>query len=312
MPVLDIRSICKTISGRKILDQISFTVDSGEIVGFLGPNGSGKTTTIKMIMGLLSIDEGEIFINGCSVKKEFEKALCRVGGIIENPEMYGHLSGWTNLKMFANMHGNISEETIEETVRMVHLEDRISDKVRRYSLGMRQRLGVAQAVLHEPNLLILDEPTNGLDPEGIKELRDTLRSFAEKGAGVLVSSHLLAEMQLMCDRVCIIEKGRLIAKQSLRDLTEVQAGELLSYHFDVGEPEHFVQLLRQMPAPEPRMEGSSVVLPATREKAAELVRLLVEHQIPVYGLYPEQKSLETAYLEVTKGLSHMVGTEGGQ
>lgn len=217
--VLKLENVSKVIKGVRLVDNISFEVNKGEIFGFLGPNGAGKTTTIKMITGLYSITEGQIFIDGHNVVKNFEKALNSVGAIIENPEMYGYLSGLDNLKIYARMHDGVTKARIEEVVRLVKLENRINDKVSHYSLGMRQRLGLAQALLHKPRLLILDEPTNGLDPKGIKELREMLRELAEKEKlSVLVSSHLLTEMELMCDRFGIIDGGKFIGIKTKDDI----------------------------------------------------------------------------------------------
>ena len=242
--VLELKNVSKKLGGRKVVDSLSFTVNSGEIFGFLGPNGAGKTTTIKMIVGLLSIDEGEILIEGKSIKKNFEKAMQTIGGIIENPEMYDYMSGMANLKMFAKMHGNISKERIDEVVELVGLTGRIGDKVKKYSLGMRQRLGLAQALLHEPKLLILDEPTNGLDPAGIKELRDTLRTLAdEKGVSVLVSSHLLSEMELMCDRFLIIDKGVFTDIRSLDDIKEESLDGKSDYSFEVSDADKALDII---------------------------------------------------------------------
>ncbi len=242
--VLELKNVSKKLGGRKVIHELSFSVNSGEIFGFLGPNGAGKTTTIKMIVGLLSIDEGEILIQGKSIKKNYEKAMQMIGGIIENPEMYDYMSGMANLKMFAKMHGNISKERIDEVVELVGLTDRINDKVKKYSLGMRQRLGLAQALLHEPKLLILDEPTNGLDPAGIKELRDTLRTLAdEKGVSVLVSSHLLSEMELMCDRFLIIDKGVFTDIRSLDDIKEESSDGRREYTFDVSDAERSLNIV---------------------------------------------------------------------
>ncbi len=244
--VLELKNVSKKLGGRKVIHDLSFTVNSGEIFGFLGPNGAGKTTTIKMIVGLLSIDEGEIFVEGKSVKKNYEKAMQTIGGIIENPEMYDYMSGMANLKMFAKMHGNISKQRIDEVVELVGLTGRINDKVKKYSLGMRQRLGLAQALLHEPKLLILDEPTNGLDPAGIKELRDTLRTLAdEKGVSVLVSSHLLSEMELMCDRFLIIDKGVFTDIRSLDDIKEESADGRSDYVFDVSDAEKTLNIITE-------------------------------------------------------------------
>ncbi|MBR6802106.1 MAG: ABC transporter ATP-binding protein [Eubacteriaceae bacterium] len=242
--ILELKNVSKKLGGRKVVSDLSFTVNSGEIFGFLGPNGAGKTTTIKMIVGLLSIDEGEILIEGKSIRKNFENAMSMIGGIIENPEMYDYMSGMANLKMFAKMHGNISKERIDEIVELVGLTARINDKVKKYSLGMRQRLGLAQALLHEPKLLILDEPTNGLDPAGIKELRDTLRVLAdEKGVSVLVSSHLLSEMELMCDRFLIIDKGVFTDIKSLDDIKEENSDGRRDYNFEVSDAEKTLQII---------------------------------------------------------------------
>ncbi|MBE6038990.1 MAG: ABC transporter ATP-binding protein [Anaerofustis stercorihominis] len=244
--VLELKNVSKKLGGRKVVDNLSFCVDSGEIFGFLGPNGAGKTTTIKMIVGLLSVDSGEILVDGKSVKRNFEKAMQKIGGIIENPEMYEYMSGKANLKMYAKMYGRIPKKRIDEVVELVGLTGRINDKVKKYSLGMRQRLGLAQALLHEPKLLILDEPTNGLDPAGIKELRDTLRTLAdEKGVSVLVSSHLLSEMELMCDRFLIIDKGVLTDIKSLKDIREQSIDGVGEYSFDVSDGTKAVKLVME-------------------------------------------------------------------
>lgn len=219
--VLELKNVSKIIGKKRLVDNISFEVYKGEIFGFIGPNGAGKTTTIKMITGLYKISKGEIYIDGIEVRKDFEKALQGVGGIIENPEMYGYMSGRDNLKIFARMHDNVSAERINEVIELVKLGKRIDDKVSQYSLGMRQRLGIAQALLHKPKLLILDEPTNGLDPMGIKELREMLRKLAdETEIAVLVSSHLLSEMELMCDRFGIIDEGEFIGVKTKEEINK--------------------------------------------------------------------------------------------
>lgn len=161
---------------KQILKNVSFELDESDILAFIGPNGSGKTTTIKLILGLQGIDKGSVNINGYDIKKDFVKAIEKVGAIVENPDTYMYLSGWDNLKLTANMYKNISDEAIKDIVKLVDLETRIHDKVSKYSLGMRQRLGIARALINKPNILILDEPTNGLDPEGIKDLRNLLKN----------------------------------------------------------------------------------------------------------------------------------------
>lgn len=222
--VLEVIDITKEIDKFRAVENINFEVYEGEIFGFLGPNGAGKTTTIKMITGLYKITKGKILINGYDVEKHFEKALESVGAIIENPEMYGYLSGLDNLKIYGRMHEGVDEKRIREVINLVKLENRINDKVKKYSLGMRQRLGLAQALLHKPKLLILDEPTNGLDPMGIKELREMLRELAIKdNIAVIVSSHMLGEMELMCDRFGFIDNGHMIG---LRSKDDIKSGSL--------------------------------------------------------------------------------------
>ncbi|MCC3372370.1 ABC transporter ATP-binding protein [Cohnella sp. REN36] len=216
--VLSVRDIKKKIKNKWIIKGISFDVRAGEVFGFLGPNGSGKTTTIRMLVDLIKPTEGQIFICGIPVGNKPDEALQYVGCIVENPELYPYLSGWENLEHFARMLKNVTKQRIHEVVEIVGLNQRIHDKVRTYSLGMRQRLGIAQALLGKPKLLILDEPTNGLDPQGIKEMRVFIRSLAQEGLSVFVSSHLLSEIQLMCDRVAIISHGNVTAVGHVADL----------------------------------------------------------------------------------------------
>ncbi|MEG1254946.1 ABC transporter ATP-binding protein [Clostridium sp.] len=305
--VLELKNVSKIMGKRKVVDNVSFQINSGEIFGFLGPNGAGKTTTIKMITGLLNIDEGEIFISGNNVKKNFEKALSGVGGIIENPEMYGYLTGRTNLEIYGRMHGNISKERIDEVINMVKLENRINDKVKKYSLGMRQRLGVAQALLHNPKLLILDEPTNGLDPMGIKELRDTLRFLAEKdGLAVLVSSHLLSEMELMCDRVGIIDNGKIIDMKTLKDIKNQETSSINSYEIEVDNVtkaqstmEYAIAEINKNAVLE--IKGNKFVVSCSHEDIAKINQILVKADILVYTIAPLANTLEDEFMKITKG-----------
>ncbi len=293
--VLELKNVTKIMGNRKIVDNVSFEINSGEIFGFLGPNGAGKTTTIKMITGLLKIDEGDILISNNDVKKNFEKALSQVGGIIENPEMYGYLTGRTNLEIYGRMHGNISKERINEVIKLVKLENRINDKVKKYSLGMRQRLGVAQALLHNPKLLILDEPTNGLDPMGIKELRDTLRHLAEKeGLAVLVSSHLLSEMELMCDRVGIIDNGKIIDIKTLKDIKKQNIESLITYELEVSN----YSLARKIIENDYSKISEEITVDFKENKI--LISLIMEN-ILVYTIKPINNTLEDEFMKVTTG-----------
>ncbi|AQR78298.1 ABC transporter ATP-binding protein [Paenibacillus larvae] len=299
IPILQIENVTKQIRRKTIIDNLSFEVNRGEVFGFLGPNGAGKTTLIRMVVGLMSITKGDIYVGGQSVKKDFEKALLQVGAIVENPEMYKYLSGYRNLIHYARMIPGITPERIEEVVELVGLKNRIHEKVKRYSLGMRQRLGVAQALLHKPSLLILDEPTNGLDPAGIRELRDYLRRLAQKeNVAVVVSSHLLSEMELMCDRVAVIQQGRLINIQDIRSGNEEQTECLIT--FEVDRKESAVRVLEKWKNQTGISLGEhSVTLELSREEVAEANTILVEAGIKVYGIRQINKTLEDKFLEMT-------------
>ncbi len=300
--ILEIKDVCKHYGRKTVVDHVSFSVNEGEIFGFLGPNGAGKTTVIKMITGLIRIDSGEIHVNGYNVAKNFEKAMARVGGIIENPEMYGYLTGRTNLKLYARMHKNVEKSRFDEIIDTVKLGNRIDDKVKKYSLGMRQRLGVAQAILHQPNLLVLDEPTNGLDPVGIKELRDTLHTLTrEHGVAVLVSSHLLSEMELMCDRFGIIDNGRMIDIKTMGDIQE-DGQNLIRYHLEVSDVEKASRIAADLtPDSAPAIDGAFIDLSVTRDEIAQLNKAWIENGLLVYELSPVKKSLEEEFMDITNG-----------
>ena len=301
--VLELRNVSKIMNGKALVEDINFTVNKGEIFGFLGPNGAGKTTTIKMITGLYSISKGEIYIDGNSVKNNFEKALQGVGGIIENPEMYGYLSGYDNLKLYARMHGVISKRRIDEVVKLVKLGNRINDKVSRYSLGMRQRLGVAQALLHKPKLLILDEPTNGLDPMGIKELRQTLRELAQKeGLSVMVSSHLLSEMELMCDRFGIIDGGKMIGIRTMEDIKKNTSANIKTYILDVDNKEKALDIIRANNKNVSIIDSDDgIKVSCEKDQLARVNKLLIDNAISLFTVQILTKSLEDEFMEVTKG-----------
>jgi ABC-2 type transport system ATP-binding protein len=299
-PVVRLQDVTKKIGGRTIIDRVSVEIYPGEVFGFLGPNGSGKTTTIRMMVGLMALTSGDIRIAGHSVKTAFPQAIREVGAIVENPEMYKFLTGYQNLLHFARMNPNIPRQRIDEVVELVGLQERIHDKVKKYSLGMRQRLGVAQAVMHRPKVLILDEPTNGLDPAGIRELRDYLRKLArEEGTAVFVSSHLLSEMELMCDRVAILQNGRLVDVRPLRPELAEAGGKAEAVEFEVDRPEAALRLLDEQ-------DGGSVAnglltVVADRPRVAAINRRLVEAGIHVYGIRVRTKTLEDQFLELTGG-----------
>lgn len=217
--VLEVKNVSKSFGKRKVLNKISFDVYEGDIVGLIGPNGAGKTTLIKTILNLYNSDTGSVKICGFDTKTNLEEALSRTGSIIENPDMYLNISGKKNLKITALINNIKDKDYIDKMIRFVKLEDRINDKVKKYSLGMKQRLGLANALIKRPRLLILDEPTNGLDPLGIKELRETLKEINEKeNMSILISSHILSEVENICDRVLIIDEGKIISDFGIEEV----------------------------------------------------------------------------------------------
>ncbi|WP_168123634.1 ABC transporter ATP-binding protein [Paenibacillus sp. HB172176] len=298
--IVRMNEVTKRIGSRTIIDKLTLDIPLGEVFGFLGPNGSGKTTTIRMMVGLMKLTSGEINIDGHSITKEYEKAIRHVGAIVENPEMYKYLSGYRNLIHYARMIPGITSHRVKEVVQLVGLEARIHDKVKTYSLGMRQRLGVAQALLHKPKLLILDEPTNGLDPAGIRELRDYLRRLAkEEGIAVFVSSHLLSEMELMCDRVAIIQNGKLIDVRAIQGQKDeiVQTRRIL----EVEDADAAVSTLAASEQPAEKLAPNLITILANKETTAEANAILVKAGLKVYGIREDVKSLEDQFLEVTGG-----------
>ena len=295
--ILKCENLNKLIGKKQILKDVSFEVESGDILGFIGPNGAGKTTTIKLILGLQSISSGSVQINGYDIKKNFEKAIEKVGAIVENPDLYMYLSGYENLKLIANLYKNVSKSRIDEVVKLVGLENRIKDKVSKYSLGMRQRLGIAQAILHKPNLLILDEPTNGLDPEGIKDMRELLINLATKEhMGILISSHNLAELENFCNKVCIIKNGEVVETNSISDVKkEVSKGYFI---FEIDNVKEAIILIGEDVT---TIDDKRIKVAITKEQVPDLVRKLVMQNIKIYSVVEETLTLEDAFLKKTGG-----------
>ena len=307
-PVVQIRGVSKYFGKRKVVSDLTMTTYAGEVFGFLGPNGAGKTTTIKMLVGLIGIDEGSIAVCGQDVTRHFEKAMANVGAIVENPEMYKYMTGMQNLMQYARMRKGVTRERIDQVVELVGLSKRIHEKVGKYSLGMRQRLGVAQALLHHPKVLVLDEPTNGLDPAGIRNLRDILKNLAhEEGICVLVSSHLMSEMQLMCDRVGILVNGQLIQVTSVEEMVEGMQQKAPRYRYHVQDAQRAAALLEQEPQCtveltdgehlEVQLEGEEI-----QTRLGQLNRKLMETGVVLFTVAPtESQRLEDAFIELTKG-----------
>lgn len=298
---LEVHNLTKKIGKKLIVENVTFQIEKGEIFGLLGPNGAGKTTIIRMIVHLINRTEGKVVINGHDLDQSFKEAMGEIGAIVENPEFYKYMSGMKNLKHYMRMATkDVPVERLDEVIRLVGLEQAIHQKVRTYSLGMRQRLGVAQALLHSPSILILDEPTNGLDPQGIREFRDYLRLLVNQGISVLVSSHLLSEMELMCDRFAIIEKGRL-THISRMDET-VQLGSQTKQHvmFEVDNTEQAFNLLVNQNLGEGRkLEAGFIYASMDRETVAKANQLFVSNGLQVYEISYLKASLEDRFLEIT-------------
>jgi ABC-2 type transport system ATP-binding protein len=302
-PIVSLRGVTKRIGRTIIIDNLTFDVPQGEIFGFLGPNGAGKTTTIRMMVGLMSITQGEIVIKGKNIKHDFEQAIRHVGAIVENPEMYKYLSGYHNLIHYARMVPGVTKERIDEVVKLVKLETRIHDKVKKYSLGMRQRLGVAQALLHRPSLLILDEPTNGLDPAGIRELRDYLRYLTRsEGITVIVSSHLLSEMELMCDRVAILQQGKLVDVKTIQDFMADSQDGTQTYLIEATPAELVHAAIVSMTGvKDAKIVPQGVEVVTERDCIPDILADLMRRDIRIYGVQVLRQSLEDRFLEMTGG-----------
>ncbi|ECJ9746141.1 ABC transporter ATP-binding protein [Listeria monocytogenes] len=297
--VLKLEYVTKKIGQKNIVHDISFDIHKGEVFGLLGPNGAGKTTIIRSIVGLIRRSEGTVFINGKNVDTEYKAAISEVGAIIENPEFYMYMSGWANLKQFARMsQKNITDEHIREIVELVKLTGAINQKVKTYSLGMRQRLGVAQALIHSPALLILDEPTNGLDPQGMAEFRTLIRDLATNGTSVLISSHLLSEIQQITDRFAIINKGVLTHIEKMSDLIE---NHVAAYKLKVSDPVATTTVLATLPVKLVAQNEDLFKIEVAHEDVHLIARALIQANIDLLEMVPLQASLEERFLELTKG-----------
>lgn len=300
--VLELNQLTKKLGGENVVEDLSLSVKRGEIFGLLGPNGAGKTTTIRMIVGLIKITKGKVLVNNINTKKDFSKAMAKIGAIVENPEMYKFLTGYRNLLHFARMaNKKITKERMNEVIRLVGLQDAINKKVKTYSLGMRQRLGVAQAILHQPSLLILDEPTNGLDPQGIREFRSYLRELTKDGTSVIVSSHLLSEMQLMCDRVAILQKGKLINIETVNELDGKNHSNKVNTHFDVSDVGKALNVMQKhFPDIQYNIKEGNLNLVIKKDQIPSINERLLQNGVYVYGINTKSQTLEDKFLKVTK------------
>lgn len=299
IPAIEVKKVSKIIDQTEVIKNISFSVAPGEVFGFLGPNGAGKTTTIKMMVGLMKMTQGDIYIHGKSITTDFKVAIKHVGAIVENPSMYNFLSGWKNLIIYARMSRNVSIDQIKKIVKLVDLEKVIHKKVKTYSLGMRQRLGLAQALLHEPSVLILDEPTNGLDPAGIHDLRQYIKALSkEKQIAILVSSHLLSEVEQMCDRVGIIKNGELLSIDTVENITENTSLKIMAKPLNKA-----LNLLKEKKQFIKEVNGNEIIIEINPDDVPSLINELIKEGIDIYNVQNSSVSLEEKYLEVTGGAS---------
>jgi ABC-2 type transport system ATP-binding protein len=295
-PVLVARNLTKVIGKRTIVDNVSFTINAGEVFGFLGPNGAGKTTTIRMLVGLIRPTRGSVEICGLDIRRNFEQAMRNIGCIVENPDLYRFMTGRENLEHFARML-SVPASEIERVAELVALSHRLEQRVGTYSLGMRQRLGIAQAMLGSPRVLILDEPANGLDPAGIREIRELLRHLArDRQMAVFVSSHLLAEIELMCDRVAIIHKGRMLREGSVAELISSRR----EMEFRVGDVGRAAEVFRAKGL-EFREDTDRLWVSIDENDAPPLVAALAENGVAVFHAQRRVDSLEEMFLEATGG-----------
>ncbi|OFW80240.1 MAG: hypothetical protein A2201_02755 [Alicyclobacillus sp. RIFOXYA1_FULL_53_8] len=313
--VLSVIGLQKQIRGRLLVKDVSFEVHPGQIFGFLGPNGAGKTTTIRMLVGLIRPTAGRIIINGHDLRRDGFKAMRGVGCIVENPDLYPYLSGYENLLQLARMQGPAAVKRIEYVANLVHLSHRLQDKVGTYSLGMRQRLGIAQALLGDPQLLILDEPTNGLDPAGIRELRTFLRDLARQGLSIFISSHLLTEIELLCDHVAIIRDGAVVRSGQVQTLL-AEASNQVTWH--VSPLKLAAPILSRYAEPTSALlaatvhgqaDDSFITCVMTEDQVAAAASEITQAGCLIFEITRRKATLEDVFLQTTGGTTE--GTTRG-
>ncbi|MDQ6711278.1 MAG: ABC transporter ATP-binding protein [Candidatus Dormibacteraeota bacterium] len=289
-------ALSKTYGSRAAVKDLTLQVQRGEILGFLGPNGAGKTTTIRMALGLIRPTAGRVEILGRDVAHHAAEVLPRVGALVESPALYLYMSGRDNLRAFGSVLGGVSRQRLDEVLDVVDLTGRQRDRVGSYSLGMKQRLGVAAALLHAPDLLILDEPANGLDPAGIVEMRDLLRQLAADGTTVFISSHVLGEVQQICDRVAIINHGELIRLAPVTELLDA-SGEFVVH---AERPDQLLTLLKaQRWAGNARLRDGAIVTAAPNGRGRDLIQFLAQAGHWPDSVAPRQQNLEEIFLSLT-------------
>lgn len=298
--VLKVENLTKKLGDKLVLDNLSFNVNQGDIFGFLGPNGAGKSTTMKMILSLIKKDSGKIYIDGYDIDKDFKKAMTNVSAIIENPAIYLDLTAYENLKIVKNFSDIYScSYGIDEALEIVGLKGRGNEKAKNYSLGMKQRLGIAMALIKNPKLILLDEPTNGLDPKGVIEIRGLIKELATKHKKtIIISSHVLHEIEMICNKVIIIKNGKHILKSNIGSI--VNQNEL--FFIKTTNVEEAIKVLNKKTYVKiEKTEKNGITLHANESIIALVIKELVNNNIPIYEVSPKNSSLEDIFIEVTGG-----------
>ncbi len=295
--IIETFDLTKDFGRHRVVDHLDLEVHRGDVFGFLGPNGAGKTTTIRMLVGLIKPTRGRAEILGYDIQRNYIKAINKVGALVETPQFYEYLSGRENLRILGTMSGGVDDKRIDEILDLVDLLDRGKDKVRKYSHGMKQRLGIAQALLSKPELIILDEPTSGLDPQGMKEIRDLIKNLTEmEQLTIFISSHLLHEVEQICNRVAIINLGKLITQRGIDKLFE---GEEEIIKVRVSDREEALALLREQDWIENvRLNEQNLEVRIGASKIADMNALLVQNGFKVSALIPERGTLEDYYIKI--------------
>lgn len=301
--IIRLQGVTKRFGALTAVDDVTVDVPAGRCFAWLGPNGCGKTTLIRMMLGLARTTDGSIEVCGHSVPGETAAALARVGGIVEEPRFYPYLSGRANLEVWAKHYGGEAHTRIDSTLARVGLGERGDDHVKAYSLGMRQRLGVARALLNDPQLLILDEPTNGLDPAGLAEFRDLIREFVDEGRSVFISSHILGEVQKIADDVAIIQRGKVVAFGGVKELIEGGGQKIYARTANPESAAAFLEGSRGLGLITTDEHGGLTIEVETisDELLAFVGKTMHDNDLPVYALYPLQQTLEQRFLDLTDG-----------
>ena len=295
--ILLLEDVHKTIKKKEIIKGINFSINQGEVLGFLGPNGAGKSTTLRMIVGLSKPTKGKIEICGESITKNYVNAMSKVGCIIEGPDLYNYMSGNDNLNMLAAMNKDVTAVDIRQAVELVGMQNRLKDKVATYSLGMKQRLGLAQALIHHPKLLVLDEPTNGLDPAGINEFRHIIKNLSKKeGIAVLISSHLISEVELMCDKVAIIKDGTILKYSLVSDLLSTQ-----EIFWAVDNNEKALEVLQNVWHITGKIVKAKIEASIDMSKLPEINASFLKEGLRLSFVDNKHKTLEDLFLDITEG-----------